>query len=269
MATLTQDIIICTVSCTGGWQLALLLPWEPDSSSKHGPLPLRRPTAPGTSRAAGFNILEKVLSEPRLRHTLNIYHMNSAQCYLESVFFCAPAVFSLCSKMKWKNRRKCLRLNKKRDTLSSHRYVCLEPAEDVSEGWFTLRNWRNWVRISGVICTLMSVNWVHLWVNTLSWLVFWGLPQITQTWWPKGMNLRKVTLLAPSCQKYSIAFTWHYEVSSSHQHEEYKCTWLHRADLLLCRASRIFPLIDWDSRASSKQVLSFTSAHNISFYFCF
>jgi len=41
--------------------------------------------------------------------------MSSAQCYLETVFFCAPAAFLLCSKMKWKTRKKCLRLNK-RDT---------------------------------------------------------------------------------------------------------------------------------------------------------
>lgn len=69
-------------------------------SSTRGLLLLCCPTMPGASRAAGFDVLEKVSSEPRLHHTLNIHHRNSAQCYLETVFFCAPAVFLLCSKMK-------------------------------------------------------------------------------------------------------------------------------------------------------------------------
>lgn len=46
----------------------------------------------------------------------------------------------------------------------------------------------------------------------------------TISWWPIGMNLRKMILLTTSCKKYSTASPWHWEVSSSHQHEKYLIT---------------------------------------------
>lgn len=62
-----------------------------------GPHPPCQPTA---ARAAALGVLAKAGSEPRLQHALNTHPTNSAQSYSERVFFCAPAVLLLCSKMK-------------------------------------------------------------------------------------------------------------------------------------------------------------------------
>lgn len=138
---LHQKATVHPAHCHGDWPRSGHLRAQTARSSACSPLcrlPRHR-LAPGTFRMAVFKNSCKGSIWAKIASCTNyILDEFSTMLVRNTVFFCVPAAF--CCTVKWSGKTEESVEPQKKDSLSSHHCIHLQPLEQVPEQWFPIRN---------------------------------------------------------------------------------------------------------------------------------